>query len=276
MNRGYDTDQFFNYGNIFDSVQMSSEDMQRLRKLCNLLSTLGYSITALEPKEIIDYVINNRSLIDRLISSDCIQNLKFCTDRKHLSSVDELTSLVSSISQNNNSKQNNPIIDAFMKDIFVKEANSHFRGWILPNGQLIGEYDDRKYISGGRRQGHSALVEIFIDGLKTFNLDMYNSIVQLYDEYLQRQRLYRGTFAFEAFAVDVLGWVQISVVGKSILYSRGEKWQDSIIRPFVCDYNFKIYVKNTGKSYEREFAALYDNIDEIVKLGLENKYTPAL
>ena len=73
----------------------------------------------------------------------------------------------------------------------------------------------------------------------------------------------------ESFAVETLGWMQIAHFGRKNIVYRGERWQDRLLRPFLVDYGFRYEIANSGKSYELEFASLYDHIDEIIRLGLE-------
>jgi hypothetical protein len=76
----------------------------------------------------------------------------------------------------------------------------------------------------------------------------------------------------ESFAVEKLGWMQVSVCGSRIIAYRAERWQDRILRPFFIDYGFTYIVQDKGRSYEMEFAHLYDHMDEIMELGLRKRY----
>lgn len=169
------------------------------------------------------------------------------------------------------------VINKFMQDITSKKANSNFRGWVLPNGLLMSQYNetDEAYSSERpRRQDHSSLVSTFMSGLEEYDKDSFETMKALYEEY-QKFNAVSGDIS-ESFAVERLGWMQVSVCGlKTILY-RAERWQDRILKPFFEEYGFRYNISDSGRSYEMEFAHLYDHMDEIMQLGLRKKYERVL
>ena len=170
------------------------------------------------------------------------------------------------------------IIDKFMSDIKNKQVNSSFRGWVLPNGLLMSQYNETTdaYMSGSpRRQDHSSLVKTFMAGLEEYDKDAYDRMQTLYSNYLSLNGVSGGDYD-ESFAVETLGWMQVSVCGSRVIAYRAERWQDRILRPFFMDYGFKYIVQDRGRSYEMEFAHLYDNMDEILELGLRKRYKRVL
>lgn len=170
------------------------------------------------------------------------------------------------------------VIDKFMNDITNKQINQNFRGWVLPNGLLISQYNEttEAYMSSSpRRQDHSSLIKTFMAGLEDFDKDAYDRIQSLYSGYLNLYGLRSGDID-ETFAVERLGWMQVSVCGTKVIAYRAERWQDRILRPFFMDYGFKYIVQDKGRSYEMEFAHLYDHMDEIMELGLRKRYQRVL
>lgn len=170
------------------------------------------------------------------------------------------------------------IINKFMNDITNKQVNGNFRGWVLPNGLLISQYNETTdaYMSGSpRRQDHSSLVKTFIAGLEEYDKEAYDRIQKLYSDYLNLYGVRSGDYD-ESFAVEKLGWMQVSVCGTKVIAYRAERWQDRILRPFFMDYGFKYVVQDSGRSYEMEFAYLYDHMDEIMELGLKKRYQRVL
>lgn len=170
------------------------------------------------------------------------------------------------------------IIDKFMADITNKQVNQYFRGWVLPNGLLISQYNEttEAYMSNSpRRQDHSSLIKTFMAGLEEFDKSSYDRMQELYRGYLNLYGSSVGDFD-ESFAVETLGWMQVSVCGSKVIAYRGERWQDRILRPFFMDYGFKYMISDKGRSYEMEFAHLYDHMDEIMELGLRKRYQRVL
>lgn len=170
------------------------------------------------------------------------------------------------------------VIDKFMSDITNKQINQNFRGWVLPNGLLISQYNETTdaYMGGSpRRQDHSSLIKTFMAGLEEYDKEAYDRMQKLYVDYLNLYRLRNGDFD-ETFAVECLGWMQVSVCGTKVIAYRAERWQDRILRPFFMDYGFKYIVQDKGRSYEMEFAHLYDHMDEIMGLGLRKRYQRVL
>lgn len=170
------------------------------------------------------------------------------------------------------------IINKFLSDITSKQVNGNFRGWVLPNGLLISQYSETTdaYISSSpRRQDHSSLVKTFMAGLEEYDRGAYDRMQTLYSNYLSLNGVSGGDYD-ESFAVETLGWMQVSVCGSRVIAYRAERWQDRILRPFFMDYGFKYIVQDRGRSYEMEFAHLYDNMDEILELGLRKRYQRVL
>ena len=170
------------------------------------------------------------------------------------------------------------IINKFLSDITSKQANGNFRGWVLPNGLLISQYNETTdaYISSSpRRQDHSSLVKTFMAGLEEYDRDAYDRIQSLYNDYLSFYGVRGGDYD-ESFAVERLGWMQVSVCGSRVIAYRAERWQDRILRPFFMDFGFTYLVQDKGRSYEMEFAYLYDHMDEIMELGLRKRYQKVL
>lgn len=166
------------------------------------------------------------------------------------------------------------IIEKFLNDITNKQANDSFRGWVLPNGLLMSQYNESSELPMSGRQDHGSLVRIFMQGLSEYDKDAYDKIVELYDSYNASSGVTGDKF--ESFAVERLGWMQVSVCGQKIIAYRAERWQDRILRPFLVDYGFTYVVADSGRSYEREFAHLYDHMDEIIRLGLNKRVSNQL
>lgn len=166
------------------------------------------------------------------------------------------------------------IIDSFMEDITSKSGNSSFRGWILPNGELVSQYDD-KAAGGYGRQDHGSLFRTFMDGLKEYDIDSFNRMSAKYEEY---QRVCDVTADIrESFATEVLGWMQVNVCGQRVILYQGERWQDRLIRPFLMDYGFNYQIcPNQDRYATSEFDNLCDHFGEILELGLKSKYNDSL
>ena len=281
----YDKDDLYynNYGNTFDDIfkSLSQTDLTTLRMLVNVVGFNNIR-SVNDVIALIDIIKNPRykSFVDSIISrgstSTNINNI--------IKTIQTPSSQSVSIAQTQDKgdlpqeevkpKERNTIVDRFMNDILNKQMNPSFRGWVLPNGQLVSQFNDSIANNGNGRQDHSKLVKIFMSGLEEYDKDAHEKVTTLYREYVSAHGLAKADFD-ESFAVEVLGWVQISVVGRKMLACRGERWQDRIIRPFVIDYGFGIEISDFGRSYELEFAPLYDHINEIIELGLEKKYVQA-
>lgn len=166
------------------------------------------------------------------------------------------------------------IIDSFMEDITSKSGNSSFRGWILTNGELVSQYDD-KAAGGYGRQDHGSLFRTFMDGLKEYDIDSFNRMSAKYEEY---QRVCDVTADIrESFATEVLGWMQVNVCGQRVILYQGERWQDRLIRPFLVDYGFNYQIcPNQDRYATSEFDNLCDHFGEILELGLKSKYNDSL
>ena len=159
------------------------------------------------------------------------------------------------------------IIDSFLSDITKKQGSENFRGWVLPNGELLSQYSEIGKIEGGTRQDHSSLFKTFMAGLEDYDIDAFDRIYALYEEYLDSYGM-KGVDFSESFAVEVLGWMQINICGYKIILYQGERWQDRILRPFLVDYGFKYHIRNAKGNYNTNgLDTLYDHINEILELG---------
>ena len=168
------------------------------------------------------------------------------------------------------------IIDSFLSDITKKQGSENCRGWVLPNGELLSQYSEIGKIEGGTRQDHSSLFKTFMAGLEDYDIDAFDRIYALYEEYLDSYGM-KGVDFSESFAVEVLGWMQINICGYKIILYQGERWQDRILRPFLVDYGFKYHIRNAKGNYNTNgLDTLYDHINEILELGLTKKYSDTL
>ncbi len=168
-------------------------------------------------------------------------------------------------------KRANPLVEKFLSDIRNKQGNASFRGWMLPNGELLSQYVDTTEGTRGVRQDHAKLFKVFFAGLEKYNKDAYDIMKKLYDNYLAAHGFRVGDWD-ESFAVEALGWMQIAHNGRMRILYRGERWQDKLIRPFLIDYGFNFEISDFGDCHYVEFMSIYDHIDEIISLGLEQKY----
>lgn len=171
-------------------------------------------------------------------------------------------------------EENKRIVEGFIQDILAVPSSVSFRGWMLPNGQLMSQYTERTEVAKvGSRQDHSRLFSLFLQGLKKYDSEAYSKILALYQEY-QKENTY-GDIG-DSFAVERLGWMQIAVNGgKKVMY-RAERWQDRLLRPFLVDLGFNYEVAASGQCHYAEFSDLYDHIEEIIKLAVEEKYAKKL
>ncbi len=167
-------------------------------------------------------------------------------------------------------KRANPIVEKFLSDIRKNAGSKSFRGWMLPNGELLSQYVDTT-VGLGVRQDHARLFKVFFTGLEKYNKDAYDSMRRLYDDYLKKHGFSSGDWD-ESFAVEVLGWMQIAHNGSMRILYRGERWQDRLLRPFLVDYGFRYEISDFGDCHYIEYMDIYNHIDEIISLGLEQKY----
>ena len=259
------------YGRIYYDEQLKKL-LSRLNK--NQITCLTYILNRAIAAGI-NVDINSVILIINLIlnsPSQSIDKLSKNNDLKIKSndSIDDLRKL-----EEEKRRETDRIITKFLADITQRGSNNNFRGWVLPNGLLLSQFNETSEISDDpKRQDHSSLVKIFIEGLKEYDFDMYQKIISLYDEYM-RELGVSGDYS-ESFAVERLGWMQVSVFGQKIIAYRGDRWQDRILSPFFNEYGFKYTIYNSGKDYDYRFDKLYDHINEIIKLGLKGKYSRKL
>lgn len=279
------------YGNISSdkiTLGLSQTELKHLRNLISLLSDNQYKILN-------DILVKAKNLGIRISYDDIIMLINMIITPNN--SKSDLTTKTPTETEEEKRKREErlererrekerlekeafakKVIDKFMSDITNKKANQNFRGWVLPNGLLISQYNetqDAHMDKTPRRQDHSSLTKTFMAGLEEFDKDAYDRIQILYDEYLKLYGVHSGDYD-ESFAVERLGWMQVSVCGTKVIAYRAERWQDRILRPFFMDYGFKYVVQDSGRSYEMEFAYLYDHMDEIMELGLKKRYQRVL
>lgn len=154
------------------------------------------------------------------------------------------------------------IIDNYIADTITNEKNN-FRCWVLPNGNIYSQSANHNQILN-----HGMLVEIFFEGLKEFDEKLYTVMIDLYQKY--RENVSQDANVEESFAVEVLGWMQVSSnnMYKYVAY-RGENWQDKLLWPLFTNYDFKFLISNNKYCQDSKFFQLYDHIDEIIDLGLQ-------
>lgn len=164
----------------------------------------------------------------------------------------------------NNKSLNFQTFSKYQKDIFNNTVDKDFRGWILPTGQILTQYFD------GKRQDHGELARLFFKGLEMFDKSAYSKMMELYNQY--RGNKYISRDIQESFAVEVLGWIQVSECGKKRVITCGERWQDKFIDPFIRYYDFDLEISDRAKCEYEKFLDLYNNIYEIMSLALKQKY----
>ncbi len=271
------------YGNIVDSLisTLTPYEVEKLRLLSMFLSNQG--ITNLSNNDILTLVsMATNPQYDATIRSigTRINNVKGNTPNPasvpvtrpiQPITIDTNNKQVSTPIKNEEPKRANPIIEKFLSDIRSVNGSSSFRGWMLPNGELLSQYVDTTEGTRGVRQDHAKLFKVFFAGLEKYNKDAYDVMKKLYDNYLAAHGFSSGDWD-ESFAVEVLGWMQIAHNGRMRILYRGERWQDRLLRPFLIDYGFNFEISDFGDCHYVEFMSIYDYIDEIISLGLEQKY----
>ena len=307
----FDSGYYRTYGNISSNdilLNLSSTEITQIRDALSALDNnqfrrlsdaivaarnLGITITSREiiilAKEIVLADLTNNRIVKQPVSTQTVADKEKIEKEKQERERLEKQSKEDFVKEEVDNKerlererqekeeQAKRVINKFMQDIMSKKANSNFRGWVLPNGLLMSQYNetDEAYSSERpRRQDHSSLVSTFMSGLEEYDKDSFETMKALYEEYQK----FNGVSAdiSESFAVERLGWMQVSVCGlKTILY-RAERWQDRILKPFFEEYGFRYNISDSGRSYEMEFAHLYDHMDEIMQLGLRKKYERVL
>lgn len=110
---------------------------------------------------------------------------------------------------------NKSSIDSFLNDILYSSKSPDFRGWVLPNGQLLSTFVAPIIINDRVRQDHGIIAKLFISGLESYDKEAYNRMKFLYDEYCKKNQ--DAYDIYESFAVEVLGWIQVSSFGKKEL-----------------------------------------------------------
>lgn len=277
------------YGNIVDSLisTLTPYELEKLRVLA--MSIKGQGISSLSNNDLLSLV---RIVTDPQYDSS-IRNLGIRVNRIKGNTPNPATVPVTPPIQpitvdiqttkveeakpevKEEPKRANPLVEKFLSDIRSKQGNASFRGWMLPNGQLLSQYvDDSNGMISRTRQDHAKLYKLFMAGLEIYDKASFDKINELYEKYVRdhgitNTRVYDWD---ESFAVEALGWMQIAVNGGGRILYRGEGWQNRLLRPFQYDYGFNFEISDFGDVYYVEFMHLYDNIDEILSLGLEQKY----
>ncbi len=157
-------------------------------------------------------------------------------------------------------------VDKVVEEMFNKGLDKYFRGWILPNGQWISQYRNEK----GTRQDHSKIIKLFIKGTKEQDIRSYLGLMKLYENYVSNN--YGCRDIYESFAVEYLGWIQVSENGRKRIICRGERWQDKYIGTFINNYNFSLEIADRGECYNYLFPKIYDNSKEIIVKELKKVY----
>ncbi len=163
----------------------------------------------------------------------------------------------------------NPTVQKLFNSIPLTKEKEYFRGWILPNGQMISLIDLET-----RRQDYGAFVRLFMSGLLKYDKELYEKMLVLYQEYKSKNNNIRNID--ENFAIDVLCWIQVSELGKKRIIFHGENWQNRLIAPFIIDYGFKLRVSENASKwdcYNSLFTDIYQNVDEIIKLALDKMHS---
>lgn len=292
----YDSGYYKSYGNIsnvddstytsvsgFDLMSiyndlssfLNADEIIRIKRIYQASINLGLNITANDI-----YMLAQKIVLERSnLSADKYQeqiNISQKEEEKRLER-ERLEKERQERERLEKEAQVKKIIDSFLQDITNKQVNDDFRGWVLPNGLLMSQYNETKETYTGdypSRQDHSSLVSTFISGVEEYDKEAYETINALYETYKQNYGI--DTNMLESFAVERLGWMQVSVCGTKTIAYRAERWQDRILRPFFVDYGFRYDINDNGRSYEMEFAHLYDHMDEIMQLGLQKKYSRSL
>ena len=251
-----------NYGNIYTPIVFTESEKELIEKFI-LDAFSKYS-----GQELIE--LNKEAILSK---SD-IERLKRIEEEKRR--IEEEKKRALEEKRRKVEARKKEIIDSFLSDITKKQGSENFRGWVLPNGELLSQYSEIGKIEGGTRQDHSSLFKTFMAGLEDYDIDAFDRIYALYEEYLDSYGM-KGVDFSESFAVEVLGWMQINICGYKIILYQGERWQDRILRPFLVDYGFKYHIRNAKGNYNTNgLDTLYDHINEILELGLTKKYSDTL
>ena len=251
-----------NYGNIYTTTVFTESEKELIEKFI-LDAFSKYS-----GQELIE--LNKEAILSK---SD-IERLKRIEEEKRR--IEEEKKRALEEKRRKVEARKKEIIDSFLSDITKKQGSENFRGWVLPNGELLSQYSEIGKIEGGTRQDHSSLFKTFMAGLEDYDIDAFDRIYALYEEYLDSYGM-KGVDFSESFAVEVLGWMQINICGYKIILYQGERWQDRILRPFLVDYGFKYHIRNAKGNYNTNgLDTLYDHINEILELGLTKKYSDTL
>lgn len=288
-----DDTSIFSYGNIIDSLlqTLTPYELEKLRLLALFVS--GQGINNLDNNELLSliriaidpqYDSTIRNLGIRINSQNNNNIINNSNTIKPNPSIVPVTSPIQSITTQQNTssssvkqkmeevKRANPIVEKFLSDIRKTSRSGSFRGWMLPNGELLSQYVDTTLGSRGVRQDHAKLYKVFMAGLEKYNKDAFDKINNLYSKYLQDHGVSSSYDWDESFAVEILGWMQIAHNGALRILYRGERWQDRLLRPFLYDYGFGFEISDFGDCHYVEFMDLYNHIDEIILQGLEEKY----
>lgn len=145
------------------------------------------------------------------------------------------------------------ITTELISDVLLRRNSYEYKGWILPNGQVVGIHPSTS---------HSDYVKIFMEGLKDYDIKTYNRVMNLYDLY-QEDNIYSDIQ--ESFAVEILGWVQVSPYARKLIICKAEHFQDKLIADLLNNHGYNYVVCNRyQKTYHLD---CYDDIDIIMEYG---------
>ena len=168
-------------------------------------------------------------------------------------------------------KLNDEKILKIMNDISkYSEADEKFRGWVLPDGQMISYFYDE---SSAPKivQDHGQLFRIFLSGLEVYDTNLYKKIKEELKQYSHNN--FDANEPYESFAVERLGWLQVGIFGKKWIICRGEKFQDKYLHEFINKKNFHMICHNKGSVLN---LSVYPNFKHIFMIGLKRRYKPSI
>lgn len=167
------------------------------------------------------------------------------------------------------SKMNDEKVLKIMSDIFkYHSADEKFRGWVLPDGQMVSYYID-KDLAPKIVQDHGQLFRIFLLGLEVYDSNIYKKIQNELKQYSHLNQ--DANEPYESFAVERLGWLQVGIFGKNWIVCRGERFQDKFLDEFINKKNFKWICRNKGNVL---YLPIYKDFKQIMLMGLKRKYKP--
>ncbi len=170
-----------------------------------------------------------------------------------------------------NEIETNEKIFKIMNDISkYSTADESFRGWVLPDGQMISYFIDES-LAPKILQDHGQLFRIFLLGLEVYDKKIYEKVKNELKEYSHNNA--DANEPYESFAVERLGWLQVGIFGKKWIVCRCENFQDRFLDKFINEKNFKLICRNKGNVL---YLPIYQNFKEILLIGLRRKYKPCL